>query len=67
LAGRSVSTPGHVVPSAHWGVAFNHLAGVDDDPTSSTEWKLLNRRRINYWFDLLYKTEVKPLRGPIVI
>lgn len=36
--------------SPRWGVSMNHVALGSDPDTSSTEWKLLRRERLNEWF-----------------
>jgi hypothetical protein len=46
----SVDSQGNKQKSPRWGVSMNHVARGSDADAAPTEWKLLRREQLDYWF-----------------
>lgn len=47
---HSVDSDGNRRKSPRWGVSMNHVARGSDADAAPTEWKLLRREQLDYWF-----------------
>jgi hypothetical protein len=46
----TVDSNGHQRKRPRWGVSMNHVARSSDPDAAPTEWKLLRREQLDYWF-----------------